>query len=235
MILVHSFSRFFDQFQLEFYVRRLAKSGVRLVSITQELGDDPMSNMIRQIMALFDEYQSKENAKHTLRAMKENARQGFWNGAAADRLPHRRSRRAARPPHEEDAGDRSHPGRDCAADLSPGARRKRLIRIDGRKIDCQASERIRHPNARRRALKTFVSQARKRMRTESGGYRRDHLRALAQRIEVDAKEVRIMGSKSMLLRTLVAASGAKTAGFGVPSSVPKWRARNDSNVRPSDS
>jgi hypothetical protein len=40
---------------------------------TQELGDDPMSNMIRQIMALFDEYQSKENAKHTLRAMKENA------------------------------------------------------------------------------------------------------------------------------------------------------------------
>jgi site-specific DNA recombinase len=37
--------------------------------------------MIRQIMALFDEYQSKENAKHTLRAMKENARQGFWNGA----------------------------------------------------------------------------------------------------------------------------------------------------------
>ena len=40
-----------------------------------------MSVMMRQIMALFDEYQSKENAKHTLRAMKENARQGFWNGA----------------------------------------------------------------------------------------------------------------------------------------------------------
>jgi len=36
-----------------------------------------MSNMIRQIMALFDEYQCKENAKHTLRAMKENVRQGF--------------------------------------------------------------------------------------------------------------------------------------------------------------
>jgi len=76
-IIVHSFSRFFrDQFQLEFYVRRLAKNGVRLVSITQELGDDPMSVMMRQIMALFDEYQSKENAKHTLRAMRENARQG---------------------------------------------------------------------------------------------------------------------------------------------------------------
>jgi len=61
------------------------------------------------------------------------------------------------------------------------------------------------------ALKTFARQTRKRMRTESGGYRRDHLRALAQRVEVDAKEVRIMGSKSELLRTLVAVSSAKTA------------------------
>jgi len=51
------------------------------------------------------------------------------------------------------------------------------------------------------------------MRTESGGYGRDHLCALAQRVEVDAKEVRIMGSKSVLLRMLVAASSAKTAGF----------------------
>jgi site-specific DNA recombinase len=82
VIVVHSFSRFFrDQFQFGFYVRKLAKNGVRLISITQDLGDDPMSVMMRQIMTLFDEYQSKENAKHTLRAMKENARQGYWNGA----------------------------------------------------------------------------------------------------------------------------------------------------------
>lgn len=82
VVVVHSFSRFFrDHFELEFYVRRLAKNGVKLVSITQEIGDDPMHVMMRQIMALFDEYQSKENAKHVLRALKENARQGFWNGA----------------------------------------------------------------------------------------------------------------------------------------------------------
>ena len=55
------------------------------------------------------------------------------------------------------------------------------------------------PSITRQALKTFARQARKRMRTENGGYRRDHLRALAQRVEVDAKEVRIMGSKSVLL------------------------------------
>ena len=82
IVIVHSFSRFFrDHFELEFYVRKLAKNGVRLVSITQEMGDDPMHVMMRQIMALFDEYQSKENAKHVLRALKENARQGFWNGS----------------------------------------------------------------------------------------------------------------------------------------------------------
>ncbi|MCV0387187.1 MAG: recombinase family protein [Nitrobacter sp.] len=84
VVVVHSFSRFArDHFALEYHVRRLRKNGVKLVSITQDLGDDPMSVMVRQVFALFDEYQSKENAKHVLRAMQENARQGFWNGAAA--------------------------------------------------------------------------------------------------------------------------------------------------------
>jgi len=84
VVVVHSFSRFArDHFALEYHVRRLRKAGVRLVSITQDLGDDPMSVMVRQVFALFDEYQSKENAKHTLRAMQENARQGFWNGSKA--------------------------------------------------------------------------------------------------------------------------------------------------------
>ncbi|WP_192643174.1 recombinase family protein [Bosea sp. OAE506] len=82
IVLVHSFSRFFrDSFGLEMYIRKLAKAGVRLVSITQELGDDPAQVMMRQVIALFDEYQSRENAKHVLRAMKENARQGFYNGS----------------------------------------------------------------------------------------------------------------------------------------------------------
>src|SRR5579883_1071557 len=79
IVVVHSFSRFFrDHFELEFYVRKLAKNGVKLVSITQEMGDDPMHVMMRQIMALFDEYQSKENAKHVLQARNVNARQGYW-------------------------------------------------------------------------------------------------------------------------------------------------------------
>ena len=82
VIVVHSFSRFFrDAFGLEMYIRKLAKHNVRLISITQELGDDPAQVMMRQVIALFDEYQSRENGKHVLRAMKENARQGFYNGS----------------------------------------------------------------------------------------------------------------------------------------------------------
>ena len=38
VVIVHSFSRFFrDHFELEFYVRKLAKNGVRLVSIDREV------------------------------------------------------------------------------------------------------------------------------------------------------------------------------------------------------
>ena len=36
---------------------------------------------MRRIINLFDEHLSKENSKHTTRAMKENARQGFFNGS----------------------------------------------------------------------------------------------------------------------------------------------------------
>lgn len=60
-------------------------------------------------------------------------------------------------------------------------------------------------------VRTFARTARQRIRLDSGGYRRDHLRALAQRVEVADKEVRIMGSKSELLRTLLAASGENPA------------------------
>lgn len=69
-------------------------------------------------------------------------------------------------------------------------------------------------------LRKFAATARERIRLEGGGYRRDHLRALAQRVEVAEGEVRIMGSKSRLLQTLVAGSGVNS----VPTQGLKWRA-----------
>ncbi|TIP12549.1 recombinase family protein [Mesorhizobium sp.] len=469
IVVVHSFSRFFrDHFEMEFYVRKLAKNGVKLVSITQEMGDDPMHQMMRQIMALFDEYQSKENAKHVLRAMNENARQGFWNGArppigyrivAAEQRGSKIKKKLEIDPLSADTvrliyrlfleGDgtsgamgvkaiatylnerrfftrdggrwglaqihailtrttyigehrfntRSHKDREkkpesevaimavppliereifdavqarlksrnpmvtparvssgptlltgicfCAkcggamtlrtgrgsaggtyryytcsttarqgktgckgrtipmdkldnlvADhigdrlLQPNRletilasvidrrqeraerRREHLAELHRRitetdqrlgrlydaiesgmveKDDAMAKERMAGLKALRDQavadaertqlaldssgnqgvtpdmLKGFARKARERIRLDDGGYRRDHLRALAQRVEVADDEVRIMGSKSELLRTLVAASSVETAAFGVHSSVLKWRARRDSN------
>src|SRR5690625_765495 len=51
-------------------------------------------------------------------------------------------------------------------------------------------------------IRRFSKVARDRIRNREGGYRRDHLRALAQRVEVADDAVRIMGSKTELLRTL---------------------------------
>jgi site-specific DNA recombinase len=60
---------------------------------------------------------------------------------------------------------------------------------------------------------------------------RDQAQADAQRVEVADKEVRIMGSKSALLRALSAVADAKPATAGVRSSVLKWRMGWDSNPR----
>jgi site-specific DNA recombinase len=81
-IVVHSLSRFFrDSLEFGLYERKLKRYEVRVLSITQQTSDDPSGEMIRRIFSVFDEYQSKENGKHTLRAMRENARQGFFNGS----------------------------------------------------------------------------------------------------------------------------------------------------------
>uniref|UniRef100_E6VP48 Resolvase domain n=1 Tax=Rhodopseudomonas palustris (strain DX-1) TaxID=652103 RepID=E6VP48_RHOPX len=470
VVVVHSFSRFFrDHFELEFYVRKLAKNGIKLVSITQEMGDDPMHVMMRQIMALFDEYQSKENAKHVLRAMNENARQGFWNGAlppigyrivAAEQRGSKTKKKLEIDPLHADTvrliyrlfleGDgktgplgvkaitcylnerriftrdggrwglaqihailtrttyigehrfntRSHKTREkkpegevavmavppmidretfdtvqgklksrnpmmvparitsgptlltgicfCAkcggamtlrtgrgsaggtyryytcstkarqgktgcsgrsfpmdklddlvashleerllqpkrletilgslldrreeraerrrehlaelnrrltetdqrlnrlydaieaglADLNDSVLKERMAGLKAIRDQAQAdAERIQmtldssgNQSVTVDMIDAFASEARKGLRLEGGGYRRDHLRAFAQRVEVADTEVSIMGSKSELLRTLVAASGGKSAAFGVHSSVLKWRTRHDSNV-----
>lgn len=81
-IIIHSLSRFFrDGIEFGVYERKLIKNKVKVISITQPTSDDAGGEMMRRIINLFDEHQSKENSKHTSRAMKENARQGFFNGS----------------------------------------------------------------------------------------------------------------------------------------------------------
>lgn len=81
VILVHSLSRLFrNAMHFMQYRAMLKRSKVRIVSITQAFGDDPAAELAIGMLALFDEYHSLENAKHTARAMLANARLGFWNG-----------------------------------------------------------------------------------------------------------------------------------------------------------
>ena len=81
-IIIHSLSRFFrDGIEFGVYERKLIKNKVKVISITQPTSDDAGGEMMRRIINLFDEHQSKENSKHVSRAMKENARQGYFNGS----------------------------------------------------------------------------------------------------------------------------------------------------------
>lgn len=62
--------------------------------------------------------------------------------------------------------------------------------------------------------------------------RREHVRAVAQRVEVISQhEIKIMGNRTDLLRTLAASAGEHSAALGVRSFKPKWRADRVSNER----
>ncbi|MDR2858667.1 MAG: hypothetical protein LBV50_12600 [Novosphingobium sp.] len=81
------------------------------------------------------------------------------------------------------------------------------------------------------ALRSFTASARRRLRGKDGGYRRDHLRAFAQRVEVGETHIRIIGSKGRLLRVLTEGDSVKSAATGMPTLGLKWRMGWDSNPR----
>jgi len=151
---------------------------------------------------------------------KENARQGFWNGSLPP-IGYRMvaaEQRGAKTKKEGIAGLKAIRDQAQADTMRAQA-----------PLDSAAQQPVTAT-----MLRKFAATARQRIRIDGGGYyRRDHLRALAQRVEVADREVRIMGSKSDLLRTLAAISGAKSATGGVRSSVLDWRcAQSDTNPSP---
>jgi len=82
LIVVYSFNRFFrNGADMELAIRKLRKHGVEVVSVTQPTGDDHSRELMRQLIGVFDEHTSREISKNTARAMRESAKQGFWNGA----------------------------------------------------------------------------------------------------------------------------------------------------------
>ena len=74
-------------------------------------------------------------------------------------------------------------------------------------------------------LKTFARTARGRLRLEHGGYRRYHLRALAQRVEVADKRSASWQGIEVGTAAHARAASSGPCGVGVHSSVLKWRAK----------
>ena len=85
VIVTLTTSRFFrDAFKAKFYKNKLRKAGVKVVTTRsrhQEVLDHPTEILLEGILEQFDQYESDMNGFHTLRAMKENARQGYFNGS----------------------------------------------------------------------------------------------------------------------------------------------------------
>lgn len=89
------------------------------------------------------------------------------------------------------------------------------------------------PNLTPELLKRFAEATRLMLRDDNGAYRRDLLKAVAQRVELTSKhDMTISGCKVELLRTLEAYNGVEEAALDVRTHEPAWRALLDSNQRP---
>lgn len=89
------------------------------------------------------------------------------------------------------------------------------------------------PSITAESLRAFADAARHKLRKGDGSFARDHVRAVASRVEVASKtEVRIRSQRSESLRTLTAVSGVAAGVLGVRGFERNWRARRESNPRP---
>lgn len=83
-VLVLTTSRFFrDAVGARVYKEQLKRHGVQVIAITQEVSEGPGGELVEMIFEAIDQYESRMNAFHTLRGMKENARRGNLNGSQA--------------------------------------------------------------------------------------------------------------------------------------------------------
>ena len=78
-------------------------------------------------------------------------------------------------------------------------------------------------------IAAFGALMRERLTTGEIPFRKAYLGAIIDRVEVDDTQIRIHGRKDILEQAVMAKNGPIP---GVRSFVPKWRPRQDSNLRP---
>jgi site-specific DNA recombinase len=83
LILFYSITRGFRNLEdMHYHQKALREYGVRFVAITEEYDeDDPQGKALATFSGLMAEMFSVENSKHVRRAMRQNAREGFFNGS----------------------------------------------------------------------------------------------------------------------------------------------------------
>jgi site-specific DNA recombinase len=81
-------------------------------------------------------------------------------------------------------------------------------------------------------VERFGQTMREKLTTGDVPFRKAYLRSIVDRIEVDDREIRIVGRKDVLEQAVLA---DRSPAPGVRSFVAKWRTGQDSNPRPPDS
>jgi site-specific DNA recombinase len=83
-IVVHHTSRFTrDATHARVIKAKLRHAGVRVVSVSQDLPDDPMGKLMEGLFGCIDQYESELNGIRSSSAMREAVRQGFYPGGQA--------------------------------------------------------------------------------------------------------------------------------------------------------
>lgn len=81
VIVVHHTSRFTrDATHARVVKKELRRAGVRVLSVTQELAEDPMGTLMEGFFECIDQYESEVNGLRTAAAMREAVKQGFYPG-----------------------------------------------------------------------------------------------------------------------------------------------------------
>jgi site-specific DNA recombinase len=83
-IVVHHTSRFTrDAIEARVVKAKLRRLGVRVLSVCQELTDDPMGKLMEGLFECIDQYESELNGVRTSAAQQEAIRQGYFPGGRA--------------------------------------------------------------------------------------------------------------------------------------------------------
>lgn len=81
-VIVYAFDRFArDRYDSAIYKRQLKLNGVKVLSATEPISDDPSGVLMESILEGFAEYYSAELSRKIRRGMNDNAKKGLANGS----------------------------------------------------------------------------------------------------------------------------------------------------------